>query len=88
MQIASRTLTEKESGKCSFSFPRQRPEWAVMELLCSPEDTSAHLAPKYPHLPPPSPTFVAFYCVIFFMALIILGVLYMCHDVFIATLPH
>lgn len=88
MQIASRILTEKESGKCSFSFPRQRPEWVVMELLCSPEDISAHLAPKYPHPPPPSPAFVTFYCVTFSMALIIPGVLYMCHDVFMATLPH
>ena len=50
-----------------------------MELLCSPEDTSAHLATKYPHPPPPSPTFVTFYCVTFFMALIIPKVLYMCH---------
>ena len=62
MQIAFRTLTEMESGKCSFSCPKQRLEWAVRELLCSPEDTSAHLAPKYPHPPPPSPTFVTFYC--------------------------
>ena len=59
-----------------------------MELLCSPEDASAHLAPEDPHLPLPSPTFVTFYCVTFFMALIIREVLYMCHDRLIATPPH